>query len=806
MQPTDVYRLKNSLEKFQSTGIWICWVLSLVLACAVFVPNTACAQGALSNGATTTGTISPAGDSDTWTFSATAGDSIIVRVGEITQTGAFVPRIRLLNPGAVLIASDSGAVAPEVAVTATNTGTFTVIVDDNVGTTATGTYRITLAQSPGAPFVGIDDEGGVLVNGVTYEPNNLPPGDLDVWTFSANAGDSFVVKVGQMSDTNNFEPWIRLYGPTGTLLFSQFGTASIEAELRATNSGNFNVVVANNPYYSEAAAGTYRITLAKTGSPVTVAAGDEGGPLTNGVAHQGNLPTGDIDLWTFSATNGDYIMLKMGQVTESGPFDPWIRLYGPNGALLSSAADVASIEVSLRATNTGTFLVVVGNHPYYSDAASGTYMLNLAKTGDPIVVSAGDEGGALTNGALHQGSITLGDLDLWNFTANSGDSIVIKVGQVTESGPFDPWIRLYGPDGVLLGSQEDVSSAEITLRATNNGTFLVVVANNPYYNDAATGTYILTLAKTGDLFVVSPGDDGGPLTNGIAQQANMPVGDLDLWSFTAVVGQNIIVRAGQLSETNAFDPWVRIYGPSGILLGSVADVAAAEVFFTATNSGTFLVVIGNNPYYTDAASGTYSVTLVKTGDPFFTSPGDEGGSLNGALTVTANMPIGDIDLWTFSACIGDPIYVRADELSQTNAFAPWIRIYGPNGALLGSSFGATTAEVSIRATNRGTFLIVIANNDYYNNAGYGTYQLTSNGLSDGMKLCVPQISGTNTYLSGIGGGSNASYVLLTYTNITTPVASWIPVITNQFDSSGFLNYTNPYTPGEKQRYFRLRSP
>jgi len=183
------------------------------------------------NGATTTGTISPAGDSDTWTFSATTGDSLIVRVGKITQTGTFTPRIRLLNPGSVLIATDSSAVSPEVAVTATNTGTFTVIVDDTVGTTATGTYRITLAQSPGAVFVAAGDEGGPLTNGVTYEGNNLPPGDLDVWTFSANSGDSFAVRVGQISETNNFEPWIRLYGPNGALLFSQFSAASIEAAL-----------------------------------------------------------------------------------------------------------------------------------------------------------------------------------------------------------------------------------------------------------------------------------------------------------------------------------------------------------------------------------------------------------------------------------------------------------------------------------------------------------------------------------------------------------------------------------------------
>ena len=188
------------------------------------------------------------------------------------------------------------------------------------------------------------------------------------------------------------------------------------------------------------------------------------------------------------------------------------------------------------------------------------------------------------------------------------------------------------------------------------------------------------------------------------------------------------------------------------------------------------------------------------------SPGDEGGALNGSGSYNANMPIGDLDTWTFTACVGDPIRVRVDEITQTNNFAPWIRLYGPSGILLGSAFGATFAEISITATNRGTYLIVIANNEYYNNAGNGTYQLVVNGLSDGLKLCIPQISGTNTLLGAIGGVSNATYVLLTYTNITTPVASWTPIVTNQFDSFGFLNYTNLFDPAEKQRYFRLRSP
>ena len=223
------------------------------------------------------------------------------------------------------------------------------------------------------------------------------------------------------------------------------------------------------------ATGRYVLTLAKTGSAIVVSPGDEGGPMTNGVAHQGNLPVGDLDLWNFTANAGDSIVLKVGQMSDTNNFDPWIRLYGPDGALVASSADTSAAEVTIRATNSGTFLVVMGNDPYYNAAGSGTYILTLAKTGSAIVVSPGDEGGPMTNGVAHQGNLPVGDLDVWNFTANAGDSIVLKMGQVTAVGNFDPWIRLYGPDGALVASSASTSAAEVTIRATNSGTFLVVV-------------------------------------------------------------------------------------------------------------------------------------------------------------------------------------------------------------------------------------------------------------------------------------------------------------------------------------------
>lgn len=898
-------------------------LLALPVLAFAFTPANARAQGTLTNGWTHTGTISPAGTSDSWTFSANAGDSLIVRVGEIaTLSGTFSPRIQLNNPLGGQQAVASGTTSAEIAVTATNTGTFTVVVDVASGT-ATGTYRLTLAKAPGTIFVAPGDEGGSLTNGVDYAGNYLPPGDVDVWTFTANAGDSILLKMGQMSDTNNFDPWIRLYGPDGRLLSSVADLTAVEVALRATNSGTFTAVIANSPYYSDAASGTYRLTLAKTGEPYVVSAGDEGGPMTNGAAHQGSLTVGDVDMWSFSAAAGDSMVLKIGQMSETNAFDPWVRLYGPDGTLLASSTAVTAAEVTFRATNSGTFLVVVENNPYYTDAASGTYLLTLAKTGDPIVVSPGDEGGPMTNGVAHRGSLPVGDLDLWNFSASAGDAIILRIGQLSETNAFDPWVRLYGPDGTLLGSSSDVYAAEVTVRATNSGIFLVVVGNNPYYTDAAAGTYALTLAKTADPIVVLPDDEGGPMTNGVAHHGSLPIGDLDLWNFSASAGDSIVIKMGQITDTNNnFDPWIRLYGPDGQLLDSEQSATAVEATFRATNSGTFLVVVGNNPYYSDGASATYLLTLAKTGDPIVVSTGDEGGALTNGITHQGNLPIGDLDLWnftankgeaivirmgqltetnnfdpwlrlygpdgkllasdqatyvaevvfratnsgtflvvaandpyysdagsglyfltlaktggalatsagdeggsltgsglyngtisvgdldafSFTACAGDFISLHVEETSQTNNFDPWIRLYGPTGLLIGSAFGTTSADVSSVATNTGSYLVLIANNDYNNNAGSGTYAFSVNGLTDGLKLCPPGVTGTNATVSGVGGDAGATYILFTHTNVTDTFSLWTPLQTNQFDVFGIFYYTNFFSRAEARRFFRLIEP
>jgi hypothetical protein len=59
---------------------------------------------------------------------------------------------------------------------------------------------------------------GVLVNGARATGFIAAPGALDQWTFSANAGDAIVVRMGEAVAGSPRKPRVRLYGPDATLL------------------------------------------------------------------------------------------------------------------------------------------------------------------------------------------------------------------------------------------------------------------------------------------------------------------------------------------------------------------------------------------------------------------------------------------------------------------------------------------------------------------------------------------------------------------------------------------------------------
>lgn len=119
----------------------LCVAVCLALAIALWLSPVAQAQGALANGARHGGDITPAGDSDSWTFTAAGADTIFLRVGATS----FNPRIRVFGPNN----EPAGEIASArldtrdvfLTMQATNSGVYTVVVSSTTASYS-GTYNL----------------------------------------------------------------------------------------------------------------------------------------------------------------------------------------------------------------------------------------------------------------------------------------------------------------------------------------------------------------------------------------------------------------------------------------------------------------------------------------------------------------------------------------------------------------------------------------------------------------------------------------------------------------------------------------
>jgi len=740
----------------------------------------------LTNGALTTDTLL-ANRTNFYSFQGTNGDAILLRVGSALMN----PSIVLRNPlGQVFASAGSGVSGvhdANIAVQSTNTGTFTVEVS-SIFAGGAGAYNLNLARVPGDFVVLPGDDGGPITNGwINTGTNSL--GDMDLWSLTANAGDSIVLRMGSAT----FNPWIRVYGPDGkevaTAGNGTSGFLTVDLATQATNSGTYVVVTSS---FSVDGVGNYLLTLAKSPGTVFVAPGDEGGPMTNGWEHAGIISPGDLDVWTFNANAGDGIVLRMG----SPAFNPWIRLFGPDGKEVATAGSGVSgflnVDMTTQATNAGTYTVVVGS---FSGNVTGSYVLNLAKPG-AVFVAPGDEGGPMTNGWKHTGNLDLGDLDVWTFDANAGDNIVLRMGSTN----YNPFIRLYGPDGKTVATAGSGVSGflnvEVATQATNSGTYTVVASS---FSGNSTGNYILNLAQPGSPVFVAPGDEGGPMTNGWKHLGNIDLGDLDVWTFDANPRDTLVFRMG---ATN-YNPWIRLYGPGGKLVvtagSGVSGVHDQSFSVTATNGGAYTVIATS---FNGNAIGVYLLNMARMPGTFSVAPNDEGGVLFGNLSQNGTIDIGDMDIWHFGECRGQAVTLSCQKLSGT--FTPRIRLYARDGTLLASAASTPTATLVYSATNSSIYTAIVDGNGVNDT---GAYLLTGNGFTDELNLCPLIVTSTTNFdFAGTGGTSNAAFVIYTSTNLTTPLSSWTPILTNHFDSFGAFELTNHITPRASRQFFKLAEP
>ena len=408
----------------------------------VLMGARAFAQGTqLTNGADATGAIASAGQTQTWTFEASQGDAIVLSVADSAAKADWGPFAVLRAPNAGNLGTFGGPDAGQIRLTATQTGTYTVEVGASPTAPAqTGPYILRLAKAPGSFSVPAGDQGGSVTNGENHT-GAISMGDLDLWSFQAQAGDALCLTVADQTagSVPVLGPFIQVWAPSGASQAA--GDLGLATQVCFTaplgESGTYSVLISANSN-APASTGDYTVRLVRVPAPFLVPAGDEGGELTNGQTYPGVIVRGDLDPWRFYARAGDAVSLTL--TTVSGG-TPWMRVYGPQGgANLAFTGSGTVQQLNLIAAQDGIYTVLIsasGNVPAstldYTLLATGVRPLPPSITVHPPAAVT-----VLTGTTVFWSSVATGSAMTvqWQVSTNGGSSWTNIVGATSVNLSF----------------------------------------------------------------------------------------------------------------------------------------------------------------------------------------------------------------------------------------------------------------------------------------------------------------------------------------------------------------------------------
>ena len=702
------YPIPESLTRFARRKLAQAGMLLLALS-----GGLASAQS-LNNGGNVSGAIDFAGDSDSYTFSANAGEYFQIKTVDLAG-GSLRPLMTLFAPNGSQVTAAAGNDVASISTFATLGGTYTVVVADGNGIPdQTGAYDVHFVLAPGA------NEGGPLVNAGNVS-GTITKGDLDSFTFSIAAGEYFQIKAVDIS-SGGLRPVMSLYDPLGGFVTAAAGNDVASISTFAGLSGTYTLVLADGNGTPDQT-GSYHVHF------VQVPGANEGGALVNAGIVSGTTALGDLDSYTFDIQAGEYFQIKTVDRDGTG-LRPLMSLYTPLGGFVTAAAgdDVASISTFASLSGTYTLVVADGNG---TPVGTGDYDIHFVRA------PGANEGGALINGGIVSDSIDLGDLDSFTFDIEAGEYFQLKAVDLNASG-LRPLMSLYNPIGGFVTAAAGNDVASISTFAGLSGTYTLVVADGNGI-PAGTGDYDIH-------FVRAPGaNEGGSLISGGIRSGTTDLGDLDSFIFSMEAGEYFQLKAVDLNG-GSLRPLMSLYNPQGGFVTAAAgnDVASISTFASLTGSYTLVVADGNG---IPVGTGDYDIHFARL-------PGaNEGGLLRDGVAASDVIDLGDLDSYTFLGTAGQMAQITVTDLNA-GGLRPLVSLYGKTGTFLTAAADNDTATINFAISENAIYSLVIADgNSTPTGSGAYSVSVTGSGIDprDFPNWISPPALPGDPILSDVGG-------------------------------------------------------
>jgi uncharacterized repeat protein (TIGR01451 family) len=259
--------------------------------------NPGTASFPIQSGETKKGSITSAGQMDSYIFTANAGDTVTILMGEEGDDplNYFAPQVELHAPDGSVVEALSGDASASIQGQKVNqTGTYFIVCRDREGTATNGygSYGVSLLKNPGTASFSIQPRE-------TKRGNIASAGQMDVYSFTANAGDTVNILMEEegADPLNYFAPHVELRAPDGSVVKALSGdtSASIQGQ-KVNQTGTCFIVCRDRKGAGTLSHGAYRVSL-------MVVPGDPGPDLHLAINHTGTFTAGTNARYTLAVTN-----------------------------------------------------------------------------------------------------------------------------------------------------------------------------------------------------------------------------------------------------------------------------------------------------------------------------------------------------------------------------------------------------------------------------------------------------------------------------------------------------------------------
>lgn len=322
-----------------------------VLALERLIAPSSNAQ-AIAYGQTIEAEITPEGELDLYYFDVLAGEIVLLQM--TWQDGSVRPCLQLIAPDNSRIQACQNSFSNRIDTTLDQTGRYAVLADAFFG--GTGDYALTLER-----LIAPSPDAEALHYGELLEAEIAPQGDLDLYYFDVVAGEIVLLQMTWQEGT--MRPCLQLIAPDNSRMEACQNSFSNRIDTELSQTGRYTVLA--DTFFL--GTGNYSIVLERL-----IPASASADPLAFGQSVTDMIdPVGDLDLYTFDATDGDHVVIINSW--QEGSMRPCLQLIAPDNTRHVACNLAFSNEIDIALDQTGTYAVLAD----VFFGGTGTYTLHL---------------------------------------------------------------------------------------------------------------------------------------------------------------------------------------------------------------------------------------------------------------------------------------------------------------------------------------------------------------------------------------------------------------------------------------------